>query len=341
MLWRKLLKSTYIGRFTDIVSDHMIKVVYLPQVLTIGELLVDIIRKDVDVSLGEPADFAGPFPGGAPAIFADAVARLKMSSGIIGSVGKDEFGQCILRRLKKDGVDVTHVVENEHLSTAVAFVAYFSDGSRRFVFHVGNSAAGMIDVSDAEEYVKNASAVHISGSSLMMSEKLREACHRVVGIAKEAGAVISFDPNIRRELMSVARMKKIVKPVLEVCDLLIPSADEFRELCRADEEKGVKEMIDNGIKIVAVKDGDKGCRLYTKDEKVTARAFDVKELDPTGAGDAFSAGIVVGFLEKMNLGYLARFANAAGAKAVTAKGAMEGLAWREEIENMLLNIEGV
>ena len=94
-------------------------------------------------------------------------------------------------------------------------------------------------------------------------------------------------------------------------------------------------MVENGVATVAVKNGKERCRIYTKDKKVEARSFDVKEVDPTGAGDAFSAGMVVGWLEGMNLEKLAIFANAVGGRAVTAKGPMEGLAWRSEIDKMV------
>ena len=117
---------------------------------------------------------------------------------------------------------------------------------------------------------------------------------------------------------------------------MIPSVNELKEICGIDsEEKAAKEMVENGVDIVAVKNGKEGCRIYTKDKKVEARSFDVKEVDPTGAGDAFSAGMVVGWLEGMNLEKLAIFANAVGGRAVTAKGPMEGLAWRSEIDKMV------
>ncbi|GAI21641.1 unnamed protein product, partial [marine sediment metagenome] len=156
-----------------------------PKVITIGEMLVEIMRKDVDVPLGEPAEFAGPFPSGAPAIFIDAVAKLGTSAGIIGSVGRDEFGGCILERLVKDGVD-TSMVKVGELPTGVAFVAYSSDGSRKFIYHMNNSAAGAVDADEIpKEYVESASVVHISGSSLAMGERMGEVCYKAVKMGKE------------------------------------------------------------------------------------------------------------------------------------------------------------
>lgn len=333
MSWRKLSGSTWVGRFTDTnyeVGD-------LPKVITIGEILVEVMRENADVPLREPASFVGPFPSGAPAIFIDAVARLGTSAGIIGSVGRDEFGRCIIERLSKDGVDTSRVKEIEGPSTGVAFVAYSSDGSRKFIYHMDNSAAGAISPDEiSEEYVKNASAIHVSGSSLAMSKSMREACYKVVEVGRKTGMTISFDPNVRSELLGVDEMKDMFAPVLESCNLLVPSVAELKKICGTkDEEETAMELIGKGIDLVAVKDGGRGCRIYTEGEKVKARAFDVEEVDPTGAGDAFSAAVVVGWLEKMKLEELATFANAVGAKAVTAKGPMESLARRSEIDRMI------
>jgi len=309
----------------------------VPRVVTVGELLVEVMRKDVDVPLGRPADFVGPFPSGAPAIFADAVARLGTSSGIIGAVGRDEFGDCVLGRLEGDGVDTSAVKRVGDLPTGVAFVSYRSDGSRKFIFHMGNSAAGAITASDVpEDYVRGASVVHINGSSLAMGAGMREACYRAVEVGRRSGARISFDPNIRRELGSEG-LAEVFSPVLDSCTLLIPTADELAELCGTrEEDEAAGMMLDRGVEVVAVKDGRKGCRIYTRDSRVEAPAFEeVEAVDPTGAGDAFSAAVVVGYLEGMDPSRLAVFANAAGSCAVSARGPMEGLAWRDRIEEMV------
>lgn len=307
------------------------------KVLTVGEMLVEVMRKDVDSPLDEPGDFVGPFPSGAPAIFIDAVARLGTSSGIVGGLGKDEFGSCLRNRLVADGVDLSSVKIDENLPTGVAFVSYFSDGSRRFLYHMGNSAAGVIGEEDiSKSYIKNADLLHINGSSLAMGKKMREACYKAVTVAKEEGLFISFDPNLRTELLGVEKTRQICSPLLNSCDLLIPGADELQGITRiSNEEDSVQSLLGRGVKLVAVKDGVKGCRLYSEEEVFTADAYEVKEVDPTGAGDAFSAAVVVGWLEEMGINELSRFANAVGAQAVARKGPMEGLVKRTVITEMI------
>ncbi|MFP4646692.1 MAG: sugar kinase [Candidatus Acetothermia bacterium] len=310
------------------------------KVITIGEMLVEIMRKDVDSPLDRPGEFVGPFPSGAPAIFIDAVAKLGTSSGIIGGIGDDEFGDCLQDGLEKDGVDLTGVKVEEDLSTGVAFVGYFSDGSRKFLYHMGNSAAGVVDQKDiTSSYVKEADLLHINGSSLAMGEQMREACYEGVRIAGEEGLEISFDPNLRTELLGVEKTREICNPILDLCDLLIPGADELKGITGTySERKSVEEAMDKGVKLVAVKDGENGCRVYDQGQTFEAEAFEVEEIDPTGAGDAFSAAIDVGWLEGMELRQLSKFANAVGALAVTAKGPMEGLPEREQVEEMFEEI---
>ncbi|MHB8065965.1 MAG: PfkB family carbohydrate kinase, partial [Ruminiclostridium sp.] len=101
-----------------------------------GEVLVEIMRPNPDMQLNVAGQFLGPYPSGAPAIFIDTVSRLGHSAGIIGGVGNDDFGVCIVDRLKKDGVDCSHLMLKSGISTAVAFVTYFSDGSRKFIYHI-------------------------------------------------------------------------------------------------------------------------------------------------------------------------------------------------------------
>ncbi|MFP4005201.1 MAG: sugar kinase [Candidatus Hadarchaeia archaeon] len=308
----------------------------MADVITVGEILVEIMREKMGLGLSKPGKFLGPFPSGAPAIFTDAVVRLGTSARIVGGVANDEFGKCILNRLEEDGVDTKYIREVDYPSTGTAFVSYFSDGSRKFIYHMENSAAGIITEEDIKEkFVKNAKALHLSGSAIAMSKNMRSACKKAIEIAKDSGTIVSFDPNIRPALLKNSEIETVFSFAKESSDLLIPSTEELETITGENiEENAVKKLLENS-KLVALKDGGKGCRLYTKDEKVETDAFEVEEVDPTGAGDAFSAGIVVGWLENKNLKELSVFSNAVGANAVTKMGPMEGLAWREDIDLMV------
>ena len=136
----------------------------------------------------------------APAIFIDTVARLGHKGGIIGGVGKDDFGKCLLDRLKSDGVDVSHVIENPKKATGCAIVTYFDDGSRKFIFHMGNTPAveakaPQKDVLDGVRYF------HVMGCSLFADIEFAKEILKAAQTAKKIGAKVSFDPNIRKELI--------------------------------------------------------------------------------------------------------------------------------------------
>ena len=144
------------------------------EIMAMGEALVEVMRTRVDDPLDKASEFVGPFPSGAPAIFADAAARLGHKVGFIGAVGDDDFGSCLLDRLVADGVDVAHCPRVPDRATGVAFVTYFSDGRRRFLYHIAHAAAGQMPALDAS-YVEQAEFLHICGSSLSVSERMRSS----------------------------------------------------------------------------------------------------------------------------------------------------------------------
>lgn len=313
----------------------------MPQVLSLGELLVEVMRPAVDQPLDEPGQFVGPFPSGAPAIFIDAVARLGMSCGFIGVVGDDPFGRCVLRRLKADGVDTRHVRVVLHRITGIAFVSYRSDGSRQFLFHLPQSAAALLSPEDVrEDYLHDVRALHITGSALSISESAREACYRAVRLCKQHGALVSFDPNIRPELLGVDVVRMLCEPVLQSCDILLPSGAEATMLTGdADEETACCNLVAKGVPIVVLKRGAKGCVVFTDQHRVEIPAYPVTEVDPTGAGDAFAGGFVVAMLRGMSVTEAARFASAIGALAVTRQGPMEGLPTLAQVETFLSSMQ--
>ena len=143
------------------------------EVWTMGEMLVEIMRPRAGMGLDVPGEFIGPFPSGAPAICMDTVARLGHTAGIFGGVGADDFGKNVLDRLRHDGVDTRYVYEDGAQSTAVAFVTYFDNGSRRFIYHIGNTPAVKAKDFDMRDIV-SPRFFHIMGCSLMVSEAFRK-----------------------------------------------------------------------------------------------------------------------------------------------------------------------
>jgi len=179
-------------------------------VLTVGELLVEFVRKGRDSPHRVLGEYAGPFPSGAPAIFADTAARLGLESGIVGAVGKDDFGQLLIERLRNDQVNIRFLRTCEQYTTGTTFVTYFSSGERQFLFHLKQSAAAQIRSKNVEkDFVKSFAVLHIMGSTLSLNDIVRKACYKAVRIASKAGMIVSFDPNLRAELMEPRLMRRI------------------------------------------------------------------------------------------------------------------------------------
>lgn len=301
------------------------------RVVSTGELIVEVMRKRVDSPLDKADDFIGPFPSGAPAIFIDQVARLGHQAAFIGAVGDDGFGRCLLDRFAADGVDASTVARVDGIATGVAFVTYFSDGSRQFIFHIGNSAAGRMPEVRAAMFL-DADWLHICGSTLSAGEDMRKACYRAVEFAVDAGARVSFDPNLRPELLGGEEaLRRVCGPVIDAASLVLPSASEA-EVLTATSSAGdaCRALLDRGVQVVALKRGSDGCTVYSGSEVVEVPAFEVEAVDPTGAGDCFDAGFVVGLTEGLSLEQTGRLANACGALGATAQGPMEGCALRDE-----------
>jgi len=300
-----------------------------------GNMLVEIMRVNLDEPLSEAGTFVGPFPSGDTPIYIDTVARLGHQTGFIGAVGADDFGRCLLDRFEQDGVDFScGRVLPEH-TTGVAFVAYFGDGSRKFIYHWRHAAAGQLAPDFLEpDYFKRARWLHLTGCNLAVCESAQEACYRALTYLPQ-GARVSFDPNIRPEVLSVEEIRALCDPVIERADVILPSLGEARMFTGADDDCAGCRIWARAGKLVVLKQGSLGCRIFQDERDIAVSGFQVEEIDPTGAGDSFCAGITVGLLEGMPIEAMGRFANAVGALAVTKKGPMEGAPTRQQVEALL------
>ena len=306
-------------------------------IVSLGEALVEVMRTGLDQPLDRPGPLVGPYPSGAPAILADAVARLGGSSGFAGTVGDDAFGDCIARRLSADGVDCAALRRVSHRITGIAFVSYRSDGSRSFLFHLADSAAAEMSVEQIPPgWLDDVRFVHIMGSSLSAGEAMRETCYAIARHVSDRGGTVSLDPNLRPELVAPERIRAVCEPVLARAKVVFPSGQELATLTgESTAAAGAAQLLDRGIEIVALKQGDQGSTIYTRDGALAVAPYAVTEVDPTGAGDCFDAAFLVGLSEGWDLARIGRFANAAGALATTKQGPMEGAPTRSEVSHFM------
>jgi tagatose kinase len=307
----------------------------LIEILTAGEILVEIMRPESGIPLYVTGPFTGPFVSGAPAIFIDTVSRLGHRGAIIGGVGNDDFGKICMDRLKADGVYISAIKIND-TPTGVAFVTYFKDGSRKFIYHIRDSAATSPGKFESDK-LSNVKIFHIMGCSLMMREDLTDAIIEYANKIKDYGGKISFDPNMRPELMGEDYIKKSLKIVTELSDIILPGVKELYLIADSKEKDEAIGNLTGDSKLIVLKNGSKGCEIYTRSLKkpIKVPSFKIKEVDPTGAGDSFDAGFLCGYLEDKSLEECGILANACGALNTTKLGPMEGVFERNKVNKFI------
>ncbi len=312
-------------------------------IYTLGELLVEIMRPKAGMPLGQKNEFIGPFASGAPGIFISTAARLGHQSLIIAGVSFDKFGQNILQRLKQDGVDCSQIWQSTKPS-AVAFVAYDEDGNREFIYHIAGTAADDLPLRSGQWAVlRQPDIFHVMGCSLMVSDIMCSAIKQAVqhfGCSEQNPCAISFDPNLRPELLQGRSFEELAGVVMQHCTILLPS--EIELLLAADHpipevravtqiEAAVQALFENypRLRIIHLKKGAYGSTIYSREkEPLHIPPYPIGErfpvLDPTGAGDSFDAAFVGAVADGLPLEQAAYMAAKAGALNVIALGPMEG-----------------
>jgi sugar/nucleoside kinase (ribokinase family) len=302
------------------------------RVLTIGEILVEIMAVERGYGFRAPITLVGPFPSGAPAIFIDQAARLGQPCALISAVGEDDFGAACLDRLRGDGVDVRAIARDPERPTGSAFVRYRPEGARDFLFNIRHSACASIGPTpETAAAIEAADHLHVMGTSLF-SDGIVALTMSAIERVRKRGGTVSFDPNVRREMLDLPGLRAALDSALAQADLFMPSGPELGLFFDAGSEaEAARDLLGRGIKAVVLKRGAEGASCYGADGVVSVKAHAVEEVDPTGAGDCFGATFVCGWLRGMPVREALALANAAGALAVRKQGPMEGASTLAEI----------
>ena len=303
-------------------------------IATVGEILVEFVSHTRGCALERITTYSGPFPSGAPAIFLDQAARMGARTHMFGGVGDDGFGRAVLNRLREDGVGTDGIAVLEGRSTGTAFVSYYDDGTRDFIFHLANTAADAFKI-DTVGLPDVPTLLHVSASSLG-SAPMRDAIMMTVRHVLKNGGQICCDPNARPELMRDAAASDALREVVAQSQILMPSTSDLGFLFPdLDEAAAVEQLFQSKAEVVVVKRGAEGATVVSDGQRHEFRGHAVEEVDPTGAGDCFCGTFVSMLTLGASLEEAGRMANAAGAIAVTRRGPMEGNSTRDEIEAFL------
>ena len=312
-------------------------------VIALGELLIDFTQN----GLSEQGN--GLFeanPGGAPCNVLSMLNNLGKKTSFIGKVGNDQFGKTLKKALEELGIGTENLLMDNEVHTTLALVHTFADGDRDFSFYRNPGADMMLTVDELNlDLVRDTRIFHF-GTLSMTHDGIRATTKKAIETAKEAGALISFDPNLREPLWdSLDNAKEQVRWGLGKCDVLKISDNEIQWLTgEEDFTAGVKKIREEfPIPLILVSMGRDGSRAYYGDHYVEVAPFLQKNtIETTGAGDTFCACILNYVLEHdlealtdEQLKEMLTFANAAASIITTRKGALRVMPTREEVLDFL------
>ena len=314
-------------------------------VVALGELLIDFTGSG-ESSQNNPMFEANP--GGAPCNVLSMLQNLGNRTAFIGKVGDDFFGRMLKERIEKQGIDSRGLLFDKEIPTTLAFVQKLSNGDRDFSFY-RNPGADMrltIDeVMEKKELIEDADFFHF-GTLSMTDEGCKKATKLAVMLAKENGAVISFDPNYREPLWKSKEDALIAMEFgFENCDVLKISDNEVELFTgTSDVEEGARRIKEKyGIKVVFATLGPDGSMVLYKDKVVKKAGYiNPATIETTGAGDTFCA-CAIDFIHRRDIDALSEKelyecldrANAAASIITTRKGALSVMPTIEEIREVI------
>ncbi|XP_004507340.1 fructokinase-2 [Cicer arietinum] len=313
-------------------------------IVSFGEMLIDFVPTVSGVSLAEAPGFLKA-PGGAPANVAIAVSRLGGKAAFVGKLGDDEFGHMLAGILKENNVRADGINFDKGARTALAFVTLRADGEREFMFYRNPSADMLLTPEDLNlELIRSAKVFHYGSISLIV-EPCRSAHLKAMEVAKDAGCLLSYDPNLRLPLWpSPEEARNQILSIWDKADLIKVSDVELEFLTGSDkiDDASALSLWHPNLKLLLVTLGENGSRYYTKNFHGSVDAFHVNTVDTTGAGDSF-VGALLGKIvddqsileDEARLREVLKFANACGAITTTKKGAIPALPTEADVLSLI------
>lgn len=320
----------------------------MAKLFSIGEVLIDFIPAQKGKALKDVVSFERA-PGGAPANVAAAVAKAGGKASMITKLGVDGFGDFLVETLNNVGVNTEHVLRTNEANTALAFVSLKEDGERDFSFYRKPSADLLLNEDEIDEnWFDTGDILHFCSVDLVESP-MKQAHIKAIRSAKEKGAIISFDPNVRLPLWEDPEdCRKTILQFIPEAHIIKISDEELAFITGLnDETEAIQSLFVGDVKGVIFTRGSEGADLYVNGERYCSSGYRVSVQDTTGAGDAFIGGFLYKLLEKNatvsrlstilqeeNQDILS-YANASGALTTTGKGAISALPTKEEIFQLI------
>ena len=284
-------------------------------------------------------------PGGAPCNVLAMLNKLGRKTAFIGKVGEDQFGRLLKGTIDELGIETKGLILDKEIHTTLAFVHTFPDGDREFSFYRKPGADMMLTEDEVDYDLIRQSRIFHFGTLSMTDEPVRSATKKALEVAKEAGCLITFDPNLRPPLWnSLDDAKKQMEYGFQYCDMLKISDNEIQFVSgKEDYDEGIRYLQDKyNIPLIFLTMGKDGSRAYYKDIRVERKGFQVKAIETTGAGDTFCGcsihGLLTHGLEGLTeeiLGDMLTYANAGAALITMKKGAIRSMPEPENITKLI------
>lgn len=320
-------------------------------IVCMGELLIDFVALERDTTVGQAETFQKA-SGGAPANVAVGCAKLGVPTAFITQLGDDPFGHFLKATLDENGVDTSGVVFTSEANTMLAFVAVDASGERDFAFYRNPSADMLMEVDDLNTALLEQADIFHFGSITLIHEPMATTTLSAVRKARESGAIVTYDPNLRHVLWPSADAARdgMMRGLFEA-HIAKMNEGELAFLLEEIALGGTEDMVDaardlwhDRLKLLIITLGEHGCIAVTPTDYWMMPAFDIVVEDLIGAGDGFMAGIlsalheagdIEAVMDDESMQAMLRRANAIGGITATRRGGIPALPTLDEIEDIL------
>lgn len=304
------------------------------EIVSIGESMVALVNEPSGYI--RHAEGFKPTLAGAETNTLIGLSRLGHDTSWISVLGDDELGEFILHKVRAENVDTSHVKRSDK-RTGVFFKQIFPNASVDVTYYRENSAASHISIMDIDiETIKRAKILYLTGITLSLSDSVKEMLFNLV-LELQNEVKIVFDPNIRLKMWSESEARATILQFLPYVDCLIAGINEMKILLgNNDNEKSIEIFKGYGCENVILKLGKDGAMYdFSGDKGIVKNPKQFKEIDPIGAGDAFSAGVISGLLKKESPGKLVEQACFLGGYITQFMGDYQGFPSVSELESNL------
>ena len=262
--------------------------------------------------------------GGDSSNFAIAAARQGARVAYVSAVGDDPYGRMLRGLWQREGVDHRGVLTDALAYTAIYFVTHDPEGHHFHFFRSGSAASRLRPQDLPRGLIEGTKVLHLSGISLAISTQACDTAYAAIELARQAGAKVSFDTNLRLKLWPIDRARAVMSDVLRRCDIALPSYDDIVAITGLTEPEAIVDhCLTQGAGVVALKLGAQGAIVADGRQRHRIAPHPCHALDATGAGDTFGGAFVARLVAGDAIAAAGHYAAVAAALSTEGYGAVE------------------